>query len=94
MNTEIDYILCSTYHDPDFLLKDLLIQALPFIKEVFSRQVVILTPATKPEVSDFLTKNGLDFTIGLMMDNVNNYKKAIEISVNKVKNSKEEKILL
>ena len=92
MNHPISIILSSTFHDPQFKLKSLLKSALPLIKDLFSKLIVICTPATGDDVSDFLTHEGFKVATSSSMRQIDNYKKAVKVALNFIESPQTEKI--
>lgn len=92
MNQTSSIILSSTYHDPHFRLKSLLVTALPMIKKIFSQKIVYCTPSTKDAAYEFLTNEGFQVIISESMKQVENYKKSIKIAIDYVENPQVQKI--
>jgi len=92
MNQTTSIILSSTYHDPEFRLKSLLVTALPTIKEMFSQKIVYCTPSTKNAAYEFLTNEGFQVIISESIKQVENYKKSIKIAMNYVEHPQIQKI--
>jgi len=55
---KIEYIFCSTFHDPEFRLKNLIKLALPKLKQLFIKGIICLTPYTSDDVLNFLKREG------------------------------------
>ena len=87
-----DLVLVSTFHDPDFSLKDHLLTALPFIKEMFPSRITCLTPSTDKKVGDFLENMGFSIVYSTSMRQVDTYKTAFESSLKLFSESGLEKI--
>lgn len=50
-------ILCSTFHDPELKLRDLIIKALPSIRKLFSAIIIACTEVTSKKLKAALPKN-------------------------------------
>lgn len=92
MTQPTSIILSSTYHDPHFRLKSLLVLALPTINELFSQKIVYCTPSTNNDAYDFLTNEGIQVIISESIKQVENYKKSIKIAIDNVENPDNQKI--
>ena len=92
MKQPTSIILSSTYHDPQFRLKSLLVTALPTIKELFSQVIIFLTPLTNSTASAFLTNEGFQVIISESMKQVEIYKKSIKIAIDYVENPQIQRI--
>ncbi len=88
MNRQNNIILCSTFHDPQFTLKNLLISTIPTIKKLFLKSIVCCTPATGKEVGDFLTNNGIDVVYSPEMAQLDTYRFAIKTALEYIKEPK------
>lgn len=92
MNQPTSIILSSTYHDPQFRLKSLLTSALPKIKSLFSKLTICCTPATPKEVSNYLTQEDFEVVIGPRMIQVDNYKQAVKLALDRIVSPENEKV--
>ncbi|MFX1384952.1 MAG: hypothetical protein ACFFBP_21190 [Promethearchaeota archaeon] len=92
MNNSNKFLLCSTFHDPEFRLKNLLNKVASSIITFFSKTVICLTPTTSEEVYKFLTEEGFKIVIEPSIRNVDTYRKAIKETLNKIENPQNEKI--
>jgi hypothetical protein len=50
-------ILCSTFHDPELRLRDLIIKALPSIRKLFPTKIIACTEVTAKKLEAALPKN-------------------------------------
>ncbi len=88
-------ILSSTFHDPQFRLKSLLKSVLPIIKRLFSKSIVCCTPSTVDKVSNFFREtnyDGFEVVKGPNMSQIDNYKKAISVTIDSIESPINEKI--
>ncbi|MFX1557221.1 MAG: hypothetical protein ACFFC9_08200 [Promethearchaeota archaeon] len=85
-------LLCSTFHDPEFRLKNLLNNIISIIKKSFLKAIICLTPTTSEEVYKFLSREGFKILIEPSMRNVDTYRKAIKETLNKIEEPQTEKI--
>ncbi len=92
MNNSNKFLLCSTFHDPEFRLKSLLNKVASIIIKFFSKTVICLTPTTSEEVYKFLSQEGFKIVIEPSIRNVDTYRKAIIETLNKIEKPQTEKI--
>ncbi|MFX0138793.1 MAG: hypothetical protein ACFFDN_34450 [Candidatus Hodarchaeota archaeon] len=85
-------LLCSTFHDPEFRLKNLLNSTVSKIKKTFLKAVICLTPTTSEEVHKFLSGNDFKVVSEPSMRNVDTYRVAIMKTLDKIEKSQTEKI--
>ncbi len=86
------FIVSTTYHEPQFKLKTLLTSCLPFIKDNFSKVIVCCTPATSKDVLDFLEQEGFIVHVSTIDTEVNTYKQAIETALEYIENDGTQRI--
>ncbi|MFX1393958.1 MAG: hypothetical protein ACFFAH_10325 [Promethearchaeota archaeon] len=92
MINSTNFLLCSTLHDPEFRLKNLLNNVVSKINKSFLKTVICLTPNTPNEAYKFLSRNGFEVIFEPSMRNVDTYRKAIKETLNKMENPQIEKI--
>jgi len=92
MNKINTVLLSSTLHDPELKFMELMNPILPMIKTLFKERIVCCTPSTREEVLNFLKAEGFKVVVGNSMDQVGNYKLAIQTSLKYITNSKTQKI--
>ena len=93
MNKINTVLLSSTLHDPELKFMKLMNPILPMIKTLFKERIVCCTPSTREEVLNFLKAEGFKVVVGNSMDQVGNYKLAIQTSLKYITKSKTQKIL-
>lgn len=93
MNKSNSVILASTLHDPELKLMKLMNPILPMMKALFEDRIVCCTPSTQERVLNFLQDEGFRVVVGKSMDQVGNYKLAIQTSLEYITDSKVQKIL-
>lgn len=93
MNKINTVLLSSTLHDPELKFMKLMNPILPMIETLFKERIVCCTPSTREEVLNFLKAEGFKVVVGNSMDQVGNYKLAIQTSLKYITNSKTQKIL-
>ncbi len=81
---KIEYLLCATYHDPEFRLKDLIESALPKIKELFVKGIICLTPYTPNEVLTFLRNKGFIVIVEPSERNIDTYRTALRTTLDNI----------
>ncbi|MFX1276096.1 MAG: hypothetical protein ACFFBP_04250 [Promethearchaeota archaeon] len=86
-------ILTSTYHDPEFRLKQELKSALPKIKLLFKKRIVCLTPAMNEESTAFLKEEGFIVRTCQTDRRIDTYKLAYQTAIENIKNSVMERIM-
>lgn len=89
---KIEYVLCSTFHDPDFRLKDLAESALPKIKKLFVKGIICLTPFTSDEVLAFFESEGFIAKVEPRDRQVDTYKSAIKTTIDNIDDFDSQKI--
>jgi len=89
---KIEYLLCATYHDPEFRLSNLIKSALPKLKELFVKGIICLTPYTPDEVHNFLTKNGFIAQVESDDRQIAIYKTALRITLENIDNPSSQRI--
>ncbi len=92
MNKINTVLLSSTLHDPELKFMKLMNPILPKIETLFKERIVCCTPSTREEVLNFLKAEGFKVVVGNSMDQVGNYKLAIQTSLKYISNSKTQKI--
>jgi hypothetical protein len=85
-------ILASTLHDPESKFMKLMDPFLPVIEPLFKERVICCTPSTQKKVLNSLKAKGFRVVVGNSMDQVGNYKLAIQTSLKDVTDSKTQKI--
>ena len=88
-----NFLLCSTFHDPEFRLKSHLNNVVSKISKLFIKSVVCLTPTTPDEVYKFLTNYGIFVEIGPSMKQIDMYRHAIKTTLNHINNAQTQRIL-
>lgn len=78
MDGKIDYLLSSTFHDPEFKLKKLLENALPTIKDIFSHKIISCTPVTGERLTNFLSDEEFIIEIEQSKRQIDTYRLAIK----------------
>ena len=86
------FVLCSTYHDSDFRLKELIALALPKIKNLFVESIVCLTPFTSQEVIDFLSNHDVIAILEPSVRHIDTYRTALKTSLEHINDSKTQKV--
>ena len=81
-----EYLFCSTLHDPEFRLKDLLKSTLPKIKELFVKGIICLTPYTPNEVLSFLLNEGFIAIVEPSDKHIDTYRTAIRTALDNIDN--------
>ncbi|MFX0187857.1 MAG: hypothetical protein ACFE8A_08985 [Candidatus Hodarchaeota archaeon] len=87
-----NFLLCSTHHDPEFKLKNLLKKVASIIKKLFIKTIVCLTPTTSEKVYKFLSREGFMVIIGSSMRQIDIYRKALKTTLNNIEKQQTEKI--
>jgi hypothetical protein len=93
MNKTKTVILASTLHDPELKFIKLMNPILPKVKSLFKDRIVCCTPSTHEKVLNFLSTEGFKVVVGNSMNQVGNYKLAIQTSLEYITNSKIQKII-
>ena len=86
------YLLCSTYHDPEFRLKELIQSASKVIKKCFLRSIICLTPYTPKNIYDFLIKEGFLAIYEPSDKQIDTYKTALRYTLETLNNEKNQKV--
>lgn len=88
-----DVIIASTLHEPVFRLKPLLNSCLPFIKENELKIIISCSRSTNEDVISYLKKNGFEASIPAKDKRVVSYLHALELSMDKIKDHVNQRIL-
>ena len=86
-------ILASTYHDPHFRLKPLLIKALPHLKKFFKKRTICLTPSMNKEIFTFFKNENFIVITCPSNSRVETYSLAYRTAIEQVENALVEKIM-
>ena len=89
---KIEYLFCSTFHDPEFRLKDLIKSILPKINELFIGGIICLTPYTNKEVLNFLTDEGFIAVIEPSDRQIDTYRTALRTALENIDDSAYQRI--
>lgn len=89
---KIDFLLCSTFHDPEFRLKDLIKSTLPKLNELFVKIIVCLTPYTPDEVHSFLLSEGFNSIVEPSERNIDTYRTALKTTIEYINDSESQRI--
>lgn len=87
-----NFIVTTTFHEPQFKLKTLITKCLPFIRENFSTVVVCCTPTTGENVIAFLEQEEFNVLVSNVDTQVGTYKQAIKAALEYVENEKTQKL--
>lgn len=86
MSSDFDFISCSTYHDPEFALKEDLIKAIPIMKDLFRNSTICLTPASHETIKAFLEQENFIVNYGPPKRRLETYKGAIKLGIQLITN--------
>ena len=92
MSEHVQIVSCSTFHDPDFSLKEDLKSALPLIKSIFHKSTVCITPSSNEEIMDMLKENDIEIAVGPKMERLGTYKKSMELGRDLIKDEKKQRL--
>ena len=91
---KIEYLICSTFHDPEFKLHDLLESALPKLKELFVKATICLTPYTPNNVLNFLKDEGFNAIIEPSDRHIDTYRTALRTTLDNIDKPNFQRIFL
>ncbi len=86
-------ILTSTFHDPEFSLKNLYIKAEPILKTIFKKRIIVLTPFMNDEIVSFLKSESFIVVKCLTNSRVDTYRLAYKTALDHVEDDRSEKIM-
>ncbi len=88
-----NFILATTFHEPEFRLKIAFKKALPEIKKLFPLRLTCCTPTTNNGVISFLKKQGFVVLISPSISQIETYTLALKFALEQVKEKTIQKIL-
>ena len=86
-------ILTSTYHDPGLNLEKLIISAIPLLKSLFKKVIIVLTPSMDHDSIIFLEGKGFIVDRCSSYNRVETYKLAYKKALKYVKEEKTDRIM-